>query len=742
MRRLMWFSLGFALSCGLWAYGLKVSVLIPLALLLVCWVASRKWEPLRRCSILAFGCVLGIFWFGLFSHFYLSGAAAVDEQIREAQIQITDYSYETNYGCAADGVVMLNDREYQVRVYVNEDVSLEPGTTVSGSFRFRFTVPDGKEEITSHSGKGIFLLAYQRADVVFSEAENESWRCYPARLRQNIREILSSCFPERALAFVQALLIGDGSLLDYETDTAFRVSGVRHVIAVSGLHVSILFSLLGMVTFKRRFLTALIGYPALMIFAAAAGFTPSVMRACIMCGLMLLSMLLEQEYDGPTALSFAALSMLIANPLVITSVGFQLSVSSVAGIYLFYDRLNGWLLDKLGRQKGRTLRSRLKNWLSGGVCMTLSATVLTVPLCAHYFGTVSLIAMVTNLLTLWVVTPVFCGIITVCGLYLVWGTGAVLLGKLVSFPVSYILWITKLLAKVPLASVSTGSVPVVLWMVISYVLLAVFLLGKRKQPGILLSVITVLLCVALLLSWYVPGREGGSITMLDVGQGQCILLQSQGRTFLVDCGGDHDRIAAETAVQALMSRGIFTLDGVILTHYDRDHMGGLPYLLTRIDTGLLILPDTEDQGKRQLLPESGGEVLPVEDTLAMEYDTTKITVFGPVYSGYSNENSLCILFETENCDILITGDRSGFGERMLLRTAELPDVDILVAGHHGSGNSTTEELLDAVTPETVLISVSEDNNYGHPDPALLQRLEERGCIVYRTDLCGTITIRR
>ncbi len=195
-------------------------------------------------------------------------------------------------------------------------------------------------------------------------------------------------------------------------------------------------------------------------------------------------------------------------------------------------------------------------------------------------------------------------------------------------------------------------------------------------------------------------------------------------------------------MQALLSRGIFILDGVILTHYDRDHMGGLPYLLTRIDTGLLILPDTEDQGKRQLLPESGGELLPVEDTLTMEYDTTKITVFGPVYSGYSNENSLCILFETENCDILITGDRSGFGERMLLRTAELPDVDILVAGHHGSGNSTTEELLDAVTPETVLISVSEDNNYGHPDPALLQRLEERGCIVYRTDLCGTITIRR
>jgi competence protein ComEC len=120
----------------------------------------------------------------------------------------------------------------------------------------------------------------------------------------------------------------------------------------------------------------------------------------------------------------------------------------------------------------------------------------------------------------------------------------------------------------------------------------------------------------------------------------------------------------------------------------------------------------------------------------------KLTVFGPVYSGYSNENSLCILFETENCAILITGDRSGFGERMLLRKHALPDVDILVAGHHGSGDSTTEELLDTVTPETVLISLSEDNNYGHPDPSLLQRLTERGIEILRTDIHGTIDIRR
>ena len=119
-----------------------------------------------------------------------------------------------------------------------------------------------------------------------------------------------------------------------------------------------------------------------------------------------------------------------------------------------------------------------------------------------------------------------------------------------------------------------------------------------------------------------------------------------------------------------------------------------------------------------------------------------MTIFGPEFVEEDNENSLCVLFETENCVILITGDRSGFGERMLLREFQLPDVDILVAGHHGSRYSTTEDLLDTVTPETVLISVSEDNNYNHPASELLARLEERGCMIYRTDECGTITIRR
>ncbi len=739
MRRLMWFSLGFAISCGLGAWSIPFSVWIPVLLWVLLFVLSRKWEQLKPGMMLVLGCLAGSLWFGLYSQAYLAPAVQADGLVLDAEIQITDYSQESTYGCAATGVVSLEGRTYQVWTYVNDMDMLEPGDTLSGQFRFRVTTPGGEEEMTYHSGKGIFLVASQRGEAAVGRAEQEHWRCAAARLRQSIREILAAYFPEYALGFVQALLIGDTGRLDYQTDVAFQITGIRHVIAVSGLHVSILFTLLGMVTFKRRYLMALIGFPALAVFAAAAGFTPSVTRACIMSGLMLLSLLLEKEYDGPTALSFAALTMLVLNPLAITSVSFQMSAASVAGIFLFYEPIRAWMLKKLPRRKdfiGRAVGS-----LSATVSMTLSATALTIPLTAYYFGTVSLIAMLTNLLVLWVITPVFFGILAVCGLQFFWKGGAAVLAKLVSIPVRCILWLSRLLAKFPLAAVYTSSMFIVIWLVASYILIALFLLRKKRSVTVLVSQIVTGLCIAVLLSWQIP-KEETKITMLDVGQGQSILLQSEGCTWLVDCGGNSDKVAADAAAKQLLGQGIDTLDGVIMTHYDRDHMGGLPYLLQRIDSNVLILPDTMDQEKKESLPEGNYETILTKDTVTIEYGTSRLTVFGPVYSGYSNENSLCILFETENCAILIPGDRSKFGEAMLLREFTLPDVDILVAGHHGSASSTSEELLDAVKPETVLISVEEDNRYGHPAQELLDRLQARHIEIIRTDEAGTIVIRR
>lgn len=739
MRKLMWFTLGFGGTCALCAYLLPRELLTALllctaALSLFGIIVGKKWNAARRAALVCFGCAMGFFWFSQYHCHYLNTAAALDGQTQTATIRVSDYSYETGYGIGVDGTLTLDGKTYQVRAYLDEMEPLEPGDVVTGQFRFRVTTSNGAYASTYHSGMGIFLLAYQVDEVTISESA-PTWLDYPAKLRQQIKAVLQSCFPEDTYAFAKALLLGDTADLGYETDTDFKISGIRHVVAVSGLHVSILFALLSTLTFRKRWLTALVGFPALFLFAAVAGFTPSVTRACIMSALMLLALLFDKEYDGATALSFAALVMLAANPLVITSVSFQLSVASVAGIYLFSSDIRIWLVSLFENQKSFLIR-----WFASSVSITLSAMTLTTPLCAWYFGTISLVGVVTNLLALWVISFIFYGLIAVCLMYLVSAAGAVMLAKVVTLPIRYVLFVAKMLADFPMAAVYTRSDYIVAWLVFVYVLLLFFLVSRNRKPVILGCCALLGLCLALLAGWAEPMLDDTRVTVLDVGQGQCILLQSEGRTYMVDCGGDDDETTANIAAETLLSQGISRLDGIILTHCDWDHAGAAANLLTRVETDLLILPSTADAAG--LADATRGEVIYAEEDLTLTYGQTILTIFAPTFPGTGNEMSLCVLFDTEKCDILITGDRSGFGERMLLRYANIPDVDVLIAGHHGSNNSTCEELLQAVHPETVCISVGENNSYGHPALELLERLAEFGCTVYRTDINGTITIRR
>ena len=230
------------------------------------------------------------------------------------------------------------------------------------------------------------------------------------------------------------------------------------------------------------------------------------------------------------------------------------------------------------------------------------------------------------------------------------------------------------------------------------------------------------------------------MTVLDVGQGQSIILQSGGKTFLVDCGGSDPEDAADTAAQELMSMGVFRLDGVIVTHFDKDHSGGVELLLERLPADLVLFPEAEGwedfaEKVKDFTP------TPVQRDIQILFGNTVLTIFGPVVPDSGNESSLAVLFQGENCDILITGDRSGFGERLLLKTMELPELEVLVAGHHGAANATSEELLEATRPEAVYISVG-TNAYGQPSQEVLERLTAIGCQIFRTDRDGTITFRR
>lgn len=749
MRRLMWFTVGFTAACGLCAYWpefpLLAAVLTAAGVGLFFALGWRWFRTLRLLSLVLFAFAAGSCWFWQYDVRMLSNARAADGTAVLQTLEASDYSYKTDYGSAVDAKVTIDGRSYAVRAYLKDKQEVSPGDRLEGVFRLRFTASGGSRESAYHPAEGIFLLAYQQGSVTHVPADKIPTRYFPAVWREKIKSAVEGSFPEDARGFAKALLLGDRTDIDYSTNTAFRVSGISHIIAVSGLHVSMLLAVLFAVFGRNRYISCYVGIPLMAVFAAIAGFTPSIVRACIMQSLILIAALTNREYDPPTAIAFAVLVMLIVNPLAVTSVSLQLSVSSVIGITAFYQRIHDWFLDKkrLGSAKGKGPVPRLKRWFVGTMSVSLSACVMTTPLVACYFGTVSLVAPLTNLVVLWAVSLIFGGILLAVGVSLVSLPAAGVVGAATAMLIRFVVGAAKLLSKVPLSAAYMVSKYMVFWLIGAYVMLAIFLCMKKKPVVLLACCISVTFCAATAASWIEPRLDRLRVTVLDVGQGQSVLLQSGGKTFLVDCGGDSSTKSADIAAETLLSQGIGRLDGVIVTHYDADHTGGLRNLLTRIDTDLLLMPKLEDaQGVGQTLAALAGEgAFWVEEDQILTLGDASLTVYAPeMYKG-GNECGLCVLFRSGSANALITGDRGDLGELFLVRRGDLPEVDLLVAGHHGSAGSTGERLLNTVKPRYVFISVGEDNPYGHPAPALLERLALWRCTVCRTDQSGTLIYR-
>ncbi len=741
----MWFAVGFAAAAALCGYWLEpetwlLGAVVACLLLCLSLLFFLKFRQARLPAVILLGMIVGFVWNVGFDLLILSTPRSYDGQRGQVEILVMDAPTETNYGCAVTGRLRLDGRSYRVWLYLDGETEVAVGDRVSGIFTLKSTLSGGEGDSSYHRGNGVYFIASSGKDVTVTTPEKLPYICHPAKFRQDILGHIEKIFPADTAAFAKALLLGDTKDIDYETDTALKISGIFHVVSVSGLHVSILFAVVYFLTGRKRLAVALLGLPTLLVFAAVAGFSPSITRACLMHGIMVLSMLTDREYDGPTSLAFAVTVMLGWNPMTILSVSFQLSVACMIGMFLFAEPVRDWLLQK--KRLGKFRQKRLTNWFATSVGISIGTGILTTPLCALYFGTVSLLGILTNLLTIWITTYVFYGIILVCIAGTLLPAVGTALAWVTAWGIRYILGAAKCIASVPFAAVYTESIYVVFWVIFCYGLLAAYFLMKRKWPMLFGCFTAMGLCLALLLSWSEPLQDECRVTVLDVGQGQCILLQSEGKTFLVDCGGDGDAYCADLAARTLLSQGVSRLDGVFVTHYDRDHAGGVPLLLTRVPTDGLFLPEMNSEDAQALTGYENGTVITVSRQQVITCGDMKITLIPSEFGLVDNESGLCILFQTKNCDILITGDRSETGEAELMEAIALPELELLIVGHHGSKYSTSQALLDATSPEFAIISAGRDNPYGHPAPQVLARLEAAGCIYYRTDQNGTVIFRR
>lgn len=747
MRRLMRFTIGFAAACALsaaafWRGTPPLFLLVTLLAAAACFALQKRRPELRTPALILLGAFAGLTWFSLYRTIYLSPLEKLDGATVRLHVTTTNYSEPTDYGYQVEAVAELEGRLCFLRVFQSENRVFPPGTVLEGDFRLRLTTPSGKKDSSFDRANGRFAVATQKGDLISRESEQNTLFFLPARAGRAALNNIRRLFPDDAAPFAAALLLGDTSGLSYETDTALKVSGIRHVVAVSGLHVSALFGAVYFLLRRRRVLAFLVCAPILLFFAAVTGFSPSVCRASLMAGVMALGAAVREEYDGLTSLSFAALVMLLVNPFVIASVSFQLSVASVAGILLFASPIAARLRSLFPGVKAKSMRGRALTWVSGALSVSCGAQLLSVPLSAYYFHSVSLIGFLANLLIIWMIPPLFCGIAVVAALGEVLPRLCGLLAALLSEVIRLILWMASLLSRIPFAAVYTQSAYIVAWLIVVYCLIALFL-WRRRHARLLFALGALSLAAAIAASVWIPRADAVRLTALDVGEGQALLLQSRGKSYLIDCGGDSDTRTADEIAQTLLSQGIFRLDGLLLTHYDRDHTNALGHLLSRISVERFYLPETEQTGPVDALREKYSERVEwVTSDRQILLPTGILHLIAADGGKTGNENSMCVLFASEECAILITGDRGRAGERALLRNYTLPDVDVLIAGHHGANGSTSEELLRAVRPETVIISVGENNRYGHPAQELLERLTEFGCTIYRTDRDGSVVVRR
>lgn len=718
----------------------------------------RKRPRGRTARYAAFGLALGFLWTAGYSWIFWRPAELLDEKTVRLTATISQWPQETDYG--GFSVLARADTEGWVTVpillYVDDQgAELRPGDRIETVAHCALAdQASSGEEITYYTAKGIFLTgqAYGRLEV--ERPDQIPLRDLPAYWSQALKESISQAFPGDVSGLVQALVTGNRDNLSDPFTTSLQRAGLSHTVAVSGMHLAFLAGLLSMLFGGWRRLASLVTIPVTILFTLTAGCTPSVVRAAVMILLLHIGPLFYRERDEFTSLGGALLLLLLYNPFSAAHIGLQLSFAAVAGIFLCAQPLQTALMARIPFRPAKRWTfwwaiQLVPKFIVSTFCATLGASVFTVPLSAIYFQSVSLIAPLSNLLTLWAV-----GILFGAGVLI--GTLGVFvpeLAALVALPIAplgrYLNAVIDGLSSLTFSAVTTQSVYYRAWLVLVYLILILIPILPGKKRWIIPTCCGVTtLCLAMLLNAWSFWWGSGAITVLDVGQGQSVLVRSGQFLCLVDCGGDSYDSAGDIAADFLGDYGVGRLELLVLTHFHADHANGVAQLLKRVQVDTLAIPPAtgeEEPLREEILSaaqEQGVEVLEVgEDTLLTLGQDRTIQLYAPLGAGETNEAGLTCLVSNGDFDTLITGDMGSDVEQQLLAHAALPDLEVLVAGHHGSKSSTSEQLLAATAPDYAFLSVGEHNSYGHPAQETLERLAAAGCRIYRTDLQGNITLR-
>ena len=744
MRKLVTFSLAFAAGTLLCHYALPLEFLLPAAA--VCAVLGLAGLLLRgrrrkRLFLLAAGLALAMVYnFGYISY-VRQGVAAFAGGEADLTVTVLDYAEDTGTRCripvSIQGAGFLRDR---AMYYGDDDLyELEPGDTLSGHFTVSDAASIHDTPITSFTAKGTYYMLYAGGEIDRTANHDRSLSTLPKRLAHATAETIDTVFSQNTAAFLKAILLGDRSGFSDQMESDLGESGLYHITAVSGMHFGFLFLMLAfLVGHHRPRRLAIIAVPVLLLYMLMVGCSASVVRACVMLLFVLAGPLLGRESDSLTSLSAALLLLLLQNPYAIAGVGLQLSFASMFGLLVLAPRIYG-LLPNGKHPVWRAVRSSLAASLGTCAC--------TAPLSAIYFNYLPLVGPLANILAIPAASFTFLsgGAATILGFLS--PAAARVAAVLPSLGAWYILKVARLLSQIPFHAVYFTNPLLPYWMAYTFALFGYCALTPRGQRKYLTAVC--LSAAVLAVAVYLPirSRQGQlHVVAVDVGQGAGTILSSGGVTALVDCGSSNSYInAGDYCADTLNTYGYFHLEHLILTHYHADHINGIGTLMARMAVSniLVPLPEEADAAYHQELVDLAGDYgcsityLTADTTYSL--GNAQLRVFAPVGDGSTNEEGLSLLCSAGDFDVLITGDMNDSSEAILAETKNLPDIEVLLVGHHGSKNATSSQLLNAVSPEVGIISVG-TNSYGHPANSALRRLTGAGTQIYRTDRQGNISI--
>jgi competence protein ComEC len=537
-------------------------------------------------------------------------------------------------------------------------------------------------------------------------------------------------------AVIAGILLGEDEGLEQGLQDRFRASGLYHLLAVSGQNVTY-------VVLGTLLLAWLLGLPravgeagalaAVCGYVLAVGWQPSVVRAGVAGGLASLAWLCGRARDRWYFLLVGAAVLLSWNPYSLLDPGFQLSFAAVAAIFVLVPRFETWLA-------GYPVPPRLVTVLA----VSSSCGAVTAPILLTHFGNVPLYTVASNALAEPVVAPLL-GLALVCSaLEPVLPSAAATLAWVNGWLAAYLAAVARFFGGLPHARLASWKALAVLAVGAAFAVLIMRLPAPRGRRAAAL----VSLLALVLVGWRLqpahgvpPSPAGLRITFLDVGQGDSALIQVPEGAVLVDEGAPEAHVAHQ-----LERLGVHHLAAAVLTHPQRDHVGGAADVTDQLSVGFLLDPglparSSDERAARDSARQHGVRIVLARAGEEFRLGRLDVHVLWPDGSGTPgedpNQHAIVLLVSYGSVDALLTAD----AESDVTLPLRLPSVEILKVAHHGSADDGLAELLAVLRPRVAVISVGAHNDYGHPSPSTLTTLGRfSGLSVYRTDRDGRVSI--